>query len=93
MIAIFLDLAKPFDTVNHAILYTIHILPNVGINNFSLNWFRSYLLNRKQGVNINNVLSQERTNEFGVSQGSILGPILFSLYINIWFVILNLMEQ
>lgn len=45
VIAIFLDLKKAFDTVNHKIL--LHILPTFGINNFSLKWFESYLYHRK----------------------------------------------
>jgi len=64
-----LDLAKAFDTVNHQTL--LLILPSFGINDRSLNWFRSYLTNRKQRVKINNVTSQDSYIEYGVPQGSV----------------------
>jgi len=54
VLAVFLDLAKVFDSVNHAILF--QILLTFGINNVSLSWFRSYLFNRKQMVRIANVI-------------------------------------
>jgi retron-type reverse transcriptase len=71
---------KAFDTVEHKKL--IDILPGIGIQNESLDWFKSYLKNRKQKVSINGIHSNENTITYGDPQGSVLGPILFLLYIN-----------
>ena len=78
--AVFLDLKKAFDTVNHNIL--LNKLTQFNFSPDSLKWFQSYLLNRKQCVCINEVHSQCLSNDVVVPQGSILGPLLFSLYIN-----------
>ena len=79
-INIFLDLSKASDTLNHTIL--LNKLHHYGIRDGSLNLFKSYLQNRKQYVVINNAKSETLDITTGVPQGSILGPLLFIIYIN-----------
>ena len=78
--SIFLDYKKAFDTVSHSIL--LNKLTLVGLNTRTCNWFKSYLTNRKQRVCINGTLSSLETITYGVPQGSVLGPLLFLVYIN-----------
>ena len=77
---IFIDLRKAFDTVNHQIL--IKKLEHYGIRGVALEWFISYLSNRKQFVFINGHSSELMYISCGVPQGSVLGPLLFLIYIN-----------
>ena len=78
--AVFLDLAKAFDSVSHNIL--LQKLERYGIRGNVFKFFQSYLSSRSQFVKINDVESSLMNIDFGVPQGSILGPLLFLIYIN-----------
>ena len=79
-IGVFLDLKKAFDVVSHNIL--LKKLKKLGINGVTLKWFKSYLSNRNQCVEIGGVTSSCKNLDISVLQGSILGPILFLCFIN-----------
>ena len=79
-VGIFIDLSKAFDTVDHNIL--ISKLERYGVRGTSLRGLESYLSNKQQYVEFNGVSSESCKIKCGVTQGSILGPLLFPLFIN-----------
>ena len=77
---LFVDLQKAFDTVDHIIL--LHKLSHYGIRDIARCWFSSYLSNRKQFVAINGFDSEIQSFQYVVPQGSVVGVLLFLIYIN-----------
>ena len=72
---IFIDLKKAFDTIDHQII--LKKKPKFGVDQDALKWFRSYLTSRMQRLNISNHLSSASPLNCGVSQGAIIGRLLF----------------
>ena len=77
---VFIDLQKAFDTVDHSIL--LKKLAHYGIRGLANDWFKSYLSHRHQFVSINGYESNKVRMKHGVPQGSVLGPLLFPIYIS-----------
>ena len=76
---VFVDLSKAFDGVKHQAL--IDLLSGIGICDTVLKWFANYLSDRQQRVRVGNRFSSQSTCSRGVPQGSVLGPLLFTLYV------------
>ena len=80
VIALFLDFKRAFETIDREIL--LKKMYNYGIQDKELKWFRTFLANRVQRTKVNNSVSDFAEVELGVPQGSILGALLFIIYIN-----------
>ena len=76
----FLDFKKAVDSVSHDTL--INKLKTFGLPKICTNWFRNYLCERSQRVNLDGITSENQIVEYGVPQGSVLGPVMFSIFIN-----------
>ena len=79
-VLLLLDLSAAFDTVDHGILLDI-LFREIGLRGSVLKWFESFLKGRQQAITINGTKSGYRSNQFGVPQGSVLGPVLFNIYV------------
>jgi retron-type reverse transcriptase len=79
-LSVFLDLSKAFDSISHSNL--LMKLDHYGVRGISLKWVKSYLSNRKQYTEVNKGKSTTLSVEYGVPQGSVLGPLLFLVIIN-----------
>jgi len=79
VVLVMLDLSTAFDTLDHDILIS-RLRCHFGFSDTVLKWFSSYLSGPTQSVNVGDTTSSPRSVDFGVPQGSILGPFLFSLY-------------
>ena len=77
---VFIDLTKAFDTIDHKII--LHTMSYLGVDQAAIKWFSWHLSGRTQRCSGNGKLSTTRTLSCGVPQGSILGPLLFLIYIN-----------
>jgi len=78
-ILVLLDLSAAFDTIDHPVLFKT-LEHRLGIKGTALKWFKSYLSERTQAVSIENISSDPVSLKFGVPQGSVLGPLLYTIY-------------
>ena len=79
-VVVLLDMSKAFDSFSHTVLF--QKLQALGVSSPSLDWFHSYLTGRCQRVCIHDTVSDLLPLKYGVPQGSILGPVLFTIYVN-----------
>lgn len=80
VLGMFVDVSKAFDSIDHTIL--LRKLLHYGVRGVAYSWFENYLSNRRQFVQSNNVSSNLHHIQHGVPRGSILGPLLFLIYVN-----------
>lgn len=80
VVAVFLDLRRAFETVDRSIL--LEKLKKYGVRNIEAKWFESYLMDRLQKTKMNGIVSKAIKVLLGVPQGSILGVLLFLIYVN-----------
>ena len=79
-VVVLLDMSKTFDSIRHDLL--LQKLQSIGVASSSLEWFHNYLSGRSQRVRIGDAISDPLPLKYGVAQGSILGPVLFTIYVN-----------
>ena len=85
VILLLLDLSATFDTVDHMILVS-GLAKRFGIRDTALNWSRLYLQLRKKLFSVNGIDSSLKDLQYGVPQGSVLGPLLYTLYTSPWVI-------